>query len=166
MHDVYTNGHPAADEAAGSQPTADTENPVRSDDASTSKRQQRRPKVIRKRSHEASQEGEQQALEQQHRQHFELADEQHAKQSEEVLETQLVAGTAVQVHQAVEQEAAAASKIKKAPTKRNKTKYDPAPMKAVAEQAQDLLDPVSQTIAPAAVNPCAALNCRPSAPVR
>lgn len=50
--------------------------------------------------------------------------------------------------------------------KSKKQKYDPAPMKAVAEQAQDLLAPVSQTDTPAAADPCAALNCKPSAPVR
>ena len=164
LHDAYSDAHPAAHEAAGSQPTADMGNPVRSYDTFSNKSQQRRPQVHRKRSLGASQEGEHQTVEQQHRQQLEFANEQHARQSEEAPEIQLVIGTAVQEDE--QQEAAAATKIKKAPTKRKKTKYDPAPMKAVAEQAQDLLDPISQTIVPAAVNPCAALNCRPSAPLR
>jgi hypothetical protein len=50
--------------------------------------------------------------------------------------------------------------------KRKKKKYDPEPMKNVAMQAQDILEPVSEIDVPAAVDHCAALNCRPSAPVR
>ena len=50
--------------------------------------------------------------------------------------------------------------------KRKKQRYDPEPMKAVAEHAQDILGPVSQTNVPAAINSCVVLNCKSSVPVR
>ena len=50
--------------------------------------------------------------------------------------------------------------------KRKKRKYDPEPMKAVAEHAQDILAPISQTNVPAAASSCVVLNCKSSAPIR
>ena len=167
LYDVYSNVNLAADEAPGLQPTADVENPARSEDAVKSQRQRGRPKADRERSTGAVQEANQ-ALRQQHGQspQSEPANEQRAEQPEEAPEYQLSASTVVQERKAKQQETAVVAKVSKAPTKRKRVKYDPAPMKAVAEHAQNILEPVSQTAVPAAVNPCAALNCRPSAPLR
>ena len=162
-HDVYSYEDPVADEAGGLQPTAELGSPGRSDDTITGEGQLGRRKVKRRRF-AVSQQGRQQAIEQ-HDEQVPL-NEQHGKQSGEASETQLVVSTAVQESRGDKHEAAAVAKVKKTPTKRKKTKYDPAPMKAVAERAQDILEPVSQTLVPTAVNPCAALNCRPSAPMR
>ena len=57
-------------------------------------------------------------------------------------------------------------RLRTAAPKRKKQRYDPEPMKAVAEHAQDILGPVSQTNVPAAVNSCVVLNCKSSVPVR
>ena len=57
-------------------------------------------------------------------------------------------------------------RLRAAAPKRKKQRYDPEPMKAVAERAQDVLGPVSQTNVPAATNSCVVLNCKSSAPVR
>ncbi len=167
LYDVYTNGDSAVDETAEVLPTADVENPARSEDAIVSKRQRGRPTANRKPPAVVSQDAKQ-ASRQQHGQvsHGEFANEQHSEQSEEAPENQVVASTAVQENRGNEHETATLAKVKKAPTKRKRVKYDPAPMKAVAEHAQNILEPVSQTTVPAAVNPCAALNCRPSAPLR
>ena len=56
--------------------------------------------------------------------------------------------------------------LRAAAPKRKKQRYDPEPMKAVAEHAQDILGPVSQTNVPAAINSCVVLNCKSSVPVR
>ena len=167
LYDVYSNVDLAADEAAEVQPAAVVGNPARSEDAVVHKRQRGRAKANAKRSAEVLQEAKQAPRQlQEQAPQSELANEQHAEQSEEAPEPQVLASTAVQASKAKGPEAAAVAKVKKAPTKRKRVKYDPAPMKAVAEHAQNILEPVSQTTVPAAANPCAALNCRPSAPLR
>ncbi len=57
-------------------------------------------------------------------------------------------------------------RLRTAAPKRKKQRYDPEPMKAVAEHAQDILAPVSQTNVPAAINSCVVVNCKSSVPVR
>ena len=163
LHDVYVNECSDAHEAGGSQPVAEVGNPGRSDNTITGKRQLKRPRAER-RQFEVSQQEESQTIAQEPEQAPQSA--QHANHSDEAPETQLVVSTAVQENTGEMHEVAAATKVKKMRTKRKKTKYDPAPMKAVAERAQDILEPVSQTLVPTAVNPCAALNCRPSAALR
>ena len=170
LYDVYSHEGFAVDEADGSQPIADVENPDRSDNAVRSQSRQGRDRKERQRLEGSQQPAERQlAVRQDERvSESELAVEQHVQRSERAAEAQLAIGAAVRQTRRHDSGAAASAvaKSKKAPIKRKKTKYDPAPMKAVAEHAQDILEPVSQISVPAAVAPCAALNCRPSAPVR
>ena len=164
---IYTDADSDANEAGGVEPTASMQNDGSDDDSEQqkqgrSKRRRQRCMVGQQSSYRAgllssAQQGEHPSAIEQHAE---------AQPSIEATEYQIVVSPPVQEGKGKSKQRGGLAKVIKAPTKRKKTKYDPAPMKAVAMRAQDFLEPVSQTNIPAAVDPCAALNCRPSAPSR
>ena len=169
LSDIYATPDADVDDADVTQPAVPKKSPERSDDEpkGNSLQGKKKEKGTGSEKHSVSRQAAATAFPAQHHgSSLADADGQQAILPAEALGDQLLVTSASDNQIQTRKSKVSGGRPQQALAKRKKRKYDPEPMKAVAMQAQDILEPVSEINVPAAVDPSAALNCRPSAPVR